>query len=376
MTKLTSKITAVLMLAFIGVFMVFSIFGSKKSRSSEENRELSKRPGISSSSLLDGSFAEQLGLYSADHFPLRSKWLNLNSKLREEIGDGIINGVYAADDMLLGADTSRRASSGSCAAEINRFARDHSGAVYVVAVPTSSGVYRERLPEYLDDYRESQQISDFYDKLNKDIKRIDAYNILKMLNSNYIYYRSDTKWTSYGAYCVYRTVIQKLGFLPTTFDKYSIRHVTSDFRGNLYNRSLCTSVKPDIMDFYYCSGGAEVLSCTGVCKDKTIVSKRIYDEQQLESDYLYNAYLGESIPLLRIKTSVNNERKLLVIKDSYADCFIPFLTQHYSEIDVLSPELLDGSASDFVDFDKYEQTLFLFGIENLSDSSIFASLNR
>ena len=376
MTKLTSKITAVLMLAFIGVFMVFSIFGSKKSRSSEENRELSKRPGISSSSLLDGSFAEQLGLYSADHFPLRSKWLKLNSKLREEIGDGIINGVYAADDMLLDADTSRRASSGSCAAEINRFARDHSGAVYVVAVPTSSGVYRERLPEYLDDYRESQQISDFYDKLNKDIKRIDAYNILKMLNSNYIYYRSDTKWTSYGAYCVYRTVIQKLGFLPTTFDKYSIRHVTSDFRGNLYNRSLCTSVKPDIMDFYYCSGGAEVLSCTGVCKDKTIVSKRIYDEQQLESDYLYNAYLGESIPLLRIKTSVNNERKLLVIKDSYADCFIPFLTQHYSEIDVLSPELLDGSASDFVDFDKYEQTLFLFGIENLSDSSIFASLNR
>lgn len=376
MTKLTSKITAVLMLAFIGVFMVFSIFGSKKSRSSEENRVLSKCPGISSSSLLDGSFAEQLGLYSADHFPLRSKWLNLNSKLREEIGDGIINGVYAADDMLLDADTSRRASSGSCAAEINRFARDHSGAVYVVAVPTSSGVYRERLPEYLDDYRESQQISDFYDKLNKDIKRIDAYNILKMLNSNYIYYRSDTKWTSYGAYCVYRTVIQKLGFLPTTFDKYSIRHVTSDFRGNLYNRSLCTSVKPDIMDFYYCSGGAEVLSCTGVGKDKTIVSKRIYDEQQLESDYLYNAYLGESIPLLRIKTSVNNERKLLVIKDSYADCFIPFLTQHYSEIDVLSPELLDGSASDFVDFDKYEQTLFLFGIENLSDSSIFASLNR
>ena len=65
-----------------------------------------------------------------------------------------------------------------------------------------------------------------------------------------------------------------------------------------------------------------------------------------------------------------------MIKDDYADCFIPFLTQHYSEIDVLSPELLDGSASDFVDFDKYEQTLFLFGIENLSDSSIFASLNR
>lgn len=376
MTKLINKITAVLMLAFISAFMLYSVFDSKKNRSSEENRELSKRPGLSASSLLDGSYAEDLVSYNADHFPLRSRWLRLNSKLREEIGDGIINGVYVADDMLLDADTSRRASSGSSAAEINRFARDHSGAVYVVAVPTSSGVYGERLPEYLDDYRESRQISDFYDRLNKDIKRIDAYNILKMLNDNYIYYRSDTKWTSYGAYCVYRTVIQKLGFLPTTFDKYSIRHVTSDFRGNLYNRSQCSSVKPDIMDFYYYNDGEEVLSCTGIYNSGKIVAKRIYDDKQLDSDYVYSAYLGESVPLLKIKTSVNNERKLLVIKDSYADCFIPFLTQHYSEIDVLTPELLDGPASKFVDFDSYEQTLFLFGIENLSDSSIFAALNH
>ncbi len=376
MTKLTSKITAVLILVFIGVCMVFGMFGNKKLRSSDENRELSKRPALSRSSLIDGEFAEMLGSYTADHFPLRTNWLKLNSKLLEETGEGIVNGVYVADDILLDADTSRRASSGSCVAEINRFARDYGGAVYVVAVPTSSGVYRERLPEHLDVYRESQQISDFYDRLNKDIKRIDAYNILKMLNDNYIYYRSDTKWTSYGAYCVYRTVIQKLGFLPTTFDKYSIRHVTSDFRGNLYNRSLCTSVKPDIMDFYYCNEGAEVVSCTGIYNSGKIVDKRIYDDQQLDSDYVYSAYLGEEVPLLKIKTSVNNERKLLVIKDSYADCFIPFLTQHYSEIDVITPELLEGSASSFVDFGDYEQTLFLFGIENLSDSSIFAALNR
>ena len=92
-------------------------------------------------------------------------------------------------------------------------------------------------------------------------------------------------------------------------------------------------------------------------------------------DYMYNAYLGEEVPLLKITTTVKNERKLLVIKDDYADCFIPFLTQHYSEIDVVSPELIEGKISDHIRFSDYEQVLFLFGIENLSKPDILSTLS-
>jgi len=91
---------------------------------------------------------------------------------------------------------------------------------------------------------------------------------------------------------------------------------------------------------------------------------------------MYNVYLGEEVPFLRIKTTVKNERRLLVVKDSYADCFIPFLTQHYSEIDVISPELIEGSVRDFIDLNDYEQTLFLFGIENLSREGMLSALKK
>jgi len=82
-------------------------------------------------------------------------------------------------------------------------------------------------------------------------------------------------------------------------------------------------------------------------------------------------YLGEKRPLVRIRTTVNNERKLLVIKDSFADCFVPFLTQHYSEIDVIAPEYMKGSVKDFVDPADYEQILFLFGIDSMDDENLF-----
>lgn len=375
MTKLSSRITAVAVLVFMAYFMLITVFGNKEARSADENRVLAERPSFSLSSLTDGGAALDISAYVTDHFPLRSKWIKLNTAVRSELGEGMVNGVYISDDMLLDASASKRQTAAESARYINSFASAYNGALYIAAIPTSSGVYREKLPEYLDDYRESQQITDLYDRLSGGIKRIDAYNILRMLNGNYIYYRNDTKWTSYGAYCVYRTVIQKLGFLPTSYDKYSVRHVSSDFRGNLYNRSLYSGTDPDILDFYYYPSGADVETCTGYYNSGKSVEKQIYDAGQLDSDYKYNAYLGEEVPLVKIKTTVNNERRLLVIKDGYADCFIPFLIQHYSEIDVVSPELMTGKITDYVDLSDYEQTLILFGIEDLSRKGILSSID-
>ena len=173
-----------------------------------------------------------------------------------------------------------------------------------------------------------------------------------------VFFRNDTKWTSYGAYCIYRTVIQKLGFLPTSYDKYTIRHVTDEFRGNLYDRTLYSDTRADILDIYEYPDGAEVESCMAVYRNGLESEKALYDMDMLESSDMYNMYLGEPEAVIEIETSVNNQRKLLVIKDSYADCFIPFLTQQYSRITVVSPQNMNGSLSDYIDISEYEQTLF------------------
>ena len=68
-----------------------------------------------------------------------------------------------------------------------------------------------------------------------------------------------------------------------------------------------------------------------------------------------------------------NDKKLLVIKDEYADCFIPFLTQHYSEIAVISGKCRLSDYSGIINPDEYAQTFFLFGADNLTDKNCIAS---
>lgn len=371
-----NKITAAAVLAFSAVIAVGTCLSRGKNFSVDENRELTKFPKASLSSLYDGSFQEQLGESVSDHFAFRSKWLGFGSKLRPRLGESIVNGVYISEERLLDCGMSQREPDPSAAERINAFAGDYDGTVYIAAIPTSSGVYGDVLPYHLTEYPEDQQITGFYDSLGSNIRKIDAYNILKMLKDNYIYYRNDTKWTSYGAYCVYRTVIQKLGFVPTTYDKYTIRHVTDDFRGNLYHRTLSAETRADLLDIYEYSDGVQIVSCMAADKNGPVKESSLYDMDMLQTSDMYRMYLGEDVPVLEIETSLNNQRRLLVVKDSYADCFIPFLTQHFSRITVVSPEHMDGVLSDYVDPRDYEQTLILFGIENIGNTDFFSGISQ
>ncbi|HRR75532.1 MAG TPA: DHHW family protein [Ruminococcus sp.] len=375
MNERVNKFTAVIMLGFICIFSAAMLLGGKESFSVDENRELTEMPEVSASSLINGSFTEQLSRYAADHFPAREKLIAIDSRIQAELSEKIVNGVFVSGERLLDTGAADRPDTEKSAEAINSFNDSYNGAVYFVCVPTSAGVYSETLPPYMQKNTESRQISSLYSNLSADIRKIDAYNILKMLNDSYIFYRSDSKWTSYGAYCVYRTVIQKLGFSPTAYDKYTIDHVENDFRGDLYHRSGYAGVKADIMDIYRCKGDTNVISCTGRDERGNIYKRHLFDKAELDSSYKYNMYLGKPLPLVKVKTNVNNQRKLLVITDSFGSCFVQFLTQHYSEITVVMPSEIKGSVRNMVDPGKFDQTLFLFGIDSMSDSSIFEKLN-
>lgn len=367
MAKSANKITAAVTLAFIVFFGAFTFFGNKSAVSDTENRKLAEMPKITVEKLYSGETSKELGTYMTDHFGGRSMWISAKTAIQTELSESIVNGVYVGKDRLLDIGDSHRAPTSANADIFSRYNEKYDGTVYFAAIPTSSGVYGDILPAYTDNRSDSQQISAFYEFLDADIRKIDAYNILKMLKDNYIYYCNDTKWTSYGAYCVYKTVVQKLGFLPISYDKYTIEHVSNSFRGNLYNRTLSKKTMADIIDIYDYPDGAEVLSCVCTRNDGSTFNGEIYDRSKLDSSDMYSMYLGDSVPFMKITTSANTDKKLLVIKDSYADCFVPFLIQHYKEIEVVSPEDLDGCISDHINVNDYEQTLFLFGIENLDD---------
>ncbi|MCM1474352.1 MAG: DHHW family protein, partial [Muribaculaceae bacterium] len=236
--EISGKITSFITVTALTAGLILTVIGKKSDFSINENRKLASFPEFSVSALTDGSYGKQLNKYITDHFFMREKWVSAQACIESCMGEKIINGVYIDSKGLLDAEISSRCISEKNINAVNKFFADYTGTVYFTAVPTASGIYGDKLPEYLMTNPEKNQIDFLYDNLTDGIRTIDTYNILRMLNDNYIYYRNDTRLTSYGAYYVYRTIIQKLGFKPSSYDKYTIKHITSDFRGNLYNRCL------------------------------------------------------------------------------------------------------------------------------------------
>ena len=61
----------------------------------------------------------------------------------------------------------------------------------------------------------------------------------------------------------------------------------------------------------------------------------------------YLTFLGGDNPLMRIVTTCKNGHRVLVVKDSFGNAFVPFLSAHYEEVYVLDPRSACTSIAQF-----------------------------
>ena len=355
--KLAEKITSIVVMSIITAASVVSVINM----AANDNNKITLK------NIANGESADILSENIAADFFFGNELRSAAAQIGAKAGEPLVNGVYITEDRLLSIDEHSLSEGVNCANAVNAFAKDYEGAVYFTAVPTSAGIYGDKLPSYLISVTEKQISEEILQNLDVKIRPIDAYTILKNLSENYIYYRSDTKWTSYGAYCVYRTVAQKLGFIPVSYDKYAIRHVSDNYCGNLYSRTGYMESRGDIIDIYEYDDGTEIVSCKGTDSQGVVQDISLYDMEALKSDNPYDLYLGKDMDFIEIETTVNNEKSLLVIGDETADCLIPFLTKHYNEIDIVSVDCFNGGSVEHINKADYEQTLFILGMEHISE---------
>ena len=313
-------------------------------------------------SLLDGTWADEIENFLDENLGFHDMLFQLKSRTDLMIGEKMIQGVYITDERLM----EKQFSTGNGSAEqINAFHEKYYLPTYFILVPSASAIYESSLPANAISSNQEKQIKNIYSDTGTGIRCVDAYHILKSLEDSYIYYRTDSHWTSYGAYYVYQSAIQKMGFIPVSYQKYVISHLRTDFRGDLYQKTLYHEVKPDVLDCYTYEEGSKVTRVQAGYQDGTIERRSdIYDKSALESDNMYQFYLGKPCKYMKIRTDLNNDKKLLLYKDDFGDCMIPFLLQHYSEICVVNLEQTGNQFEDVVNPADYTQVMFLCSVRN------------
>lgn len=314
------------------------------------------------------SFLEKADARLTAALPVRELFLKTLSNGVVATGGNRIGDVYLTNDRLLECPQSLDTAAMTASADaIDQFYQKYQIPTTVIAVPPAGEFYASDLLDGMSYPLQMPAIESFYQAIDSPIRKIDVYHVLFTATEDYIYYRTDEKWSCYGAYCVYRNAIQRMGFAPISYDQYVITHAGT-FRGNLYDSCLYDRVTPDMIDVYSDEDGSKVTDMTAYPANGEPEQRELYQMQPDGTADLNTFYLGEPCEKLVIRTNLNNQKKLLLFKDDYADCMVPFLLQHYSEICILDVTQMEHGLSELADVSDYTQVLILCDADTFADT--------
>lgn len=282
---------------------------------------------------------------SASGFGGSTQLAELYHRLRLKTGSDTIGTVYVTEERMMRyhADYDMDAAL-QLAQQVNRYAAAQTAPVYWMAVPTAAGIYAETLPKGAPQAGEQALINEVSAALDDNITQIDVYSWLYSMRDAYIYYRTDPRWTTYGAYCAYKTAIRKMGFSGLGYDRFVIKHITSAYEGSFVQETGYEGIAPDVVDIYQCDGGVICTKITAVDAQGNLSQiDALYDTalcadgERLRTE-AYSVFAAAQMPVLQIETDLRNARHLLIVTDSYGACMVSFFTEHYSSVTVVNTE--------------------------------------
>ncbi len=345
-----------------------------------ENKSLAAMPTLSIDNIYkDDKSKNFMSLYEkwfSDRFFGRIQWIEAKNKMEKLLGKINVNGVFTYDDRMMQVwDSYDPAITDRNLGAMNKLAEKNPDVpVYAIIAPTSQEIYSYLLPAVTPIESQKDYVSYCYEKL-PNVTCIDIIPELEKHSDEYIYYRTDHHWTSYGAYLAYSTAAAKLGYTAVPMSSFSIEHASSDFRGTLFSKTIDYGVTPDVIDYYHNTSIDNKIKLTIDTGEEITEYDTLYFRDFLNVKDKYSSFLGSNSPLMEIETSVDNGKSILIFKDSYAHCFIPFLTNNYSKITVLDMRYINIDYRQLADPNDYDQVLFLFNAITFSESTDVSKLN-
>lgn len=366
--KLTANIAIFAVLLIL--LPALTLFLPKKTFSENENRYLQEFPVPTLKTIKDKSFMSAFEKFFSDHFVLREQWIQLKNQMEIVTNKKEINGVYLTEKRLIEHQELNEDIIQQNTEAINSFAEKYKKPTFLMVVPTAESIYTDQLPLMAPYFDQKKVIDEIYTTSNKSLTCIDVFTPLLSAKNQYIYYNTDHHWTSLGAYLGYFASAKPLGFSHNEIDKFNVEHASHDFKGTLYSKTLYEKCTPDTIDLYHLSTGEPQVTVTVQSGQKSSEHQSIFFRNYLDKKDKYNTFLGQNEPCVSVKTNVNNQKKLLIIKDSYAHSMVQFYMYHYSEITLIDLRYVN-KLSNYVSVDDYDQILFVYNFASInSDTSI------
>lgn len=357
------------------VILAFTLLANFIKRDSEfsasENRVLAQRPKMTWESVKSGKFMKEYEAYVSDQFFLRDQWIQLKFMEDRALGKKESNGVYLGKSgylMEVPGEPDWSSVEKNIKA-INEFAQRHTDIpVYMTLVPNASYILKDKMPANAPAQDQEKDIKKAASMLGEKIAFLDVTKTLQKNAGKDIYYKTDHHWTSLGAFYAFQSIAEDMGIKRPAADDYKIHTVANNFQGTLSSKSGYHGSKDSIEVYELKDSNVDY---TVLYVEEGKKSTSVYESGCLKEKDKYTVFFGGNHARVDINTTVEERKNLLLFKDSYANCFVPFLLPYYQSITIVDPRYFYENIDSIVENNGITDILFLYNVNTfLNDNSI------
>lgn len=393
---------------FLSILGMLYLFLPVDEVSLDEKRRLTPFPSLTFEAIKSGDFMDSLDSYAADHFPFRKMFMEVSNFLKSKKGiqneketfysdvaaidqlDSEVKSVQTSNIQKLEGDsknskgmliingqafqlfTNEHPQNKKLASIINSYQKlfDDTVNVFNMIVPTPTDFkLGDNYNEYLGIEKENIEATE--DWLLPNVKKVNVYAELLKHQEEYIFYRTDHHWTALGAYYGYVAFCQSKGISPIKLSEMEKSNLPEKFLGTHYlkTKDIRLASNPDRIDYWIPPVEQKAVRY----KDGEIEKVSVYKREGIDINP-YLVFLGGDEPLIHLKSKViNNNKSILVVKNSYGNPFSPYLTANYENVIVMDYRYTDRSVKEIVKEFNVSDILILNGIFS---ANTISHLNR
>ena len=360
------KIISAVFCLLLALVVLTGFFVPDRYYSESEKRTLAQKPEISFESIRSGRFGTEVENYLCDQFPLRDGWISVKTLAELACGKREISKVYFARDGYLideftDYDKTQFTKNVGVLVQLSEELKEKEIPMRVLLVPTAADILSDKLPVLAQNLPQ-KPLLDYAKKQGLDT--VDVFEPLLAHKEEYIYYKTDHHFTSLGAYYCYAAWRADCGKEERPLSDWMKLTLSDEFRGTTYAKVNVPFASYDTITAYF-----KTLEHTVNYNGGDYVTDSIYEWNYLDGKDQYAAFLNSNQ-----KTTVvsgNGTGKLLILKDSYANCFAQFVIDDYAETHLIDPRFFQDSVVDYILENGITEVLVLYNIPNFAaDTSI------
>lgn len=241
-------------------------------------------------------------------------------------------------------------------------ALDGQADVYTMIIPDSTEIVLDAdTIAKLGVSDERQAIRYYYSKMG-NANTIDTFDTLYAHRDEYLFFRTDHHWTQLGAYYIYQNLMETMGKKPHALSDLTPIN-QGEFLGTFYDTCQSPEMKndPDLCQAYIPRGTNDI---TCYDADGNVAYWHVVGDYSANYRYTkYWCYIGGDNAFSVIENpQITDGSSCVIVKDSYGNCFTPFLVDHYQTVYVIDFRYYEENIIDFIKENDVDDLIILNNI--------------